>query len=60
MQKKVDFQEFNVAEDREAARAMIEKTQQMAVPVIVIDDKDILVGFNPAKLDELLSKGENE
>lgn len=27
----------------------------MAVPVIVIDDTDIMVGFNPAKLDELLS-----
>jgi glutaredoxin len=34
---------------------MIEKTQQMMVPVIVIDDKDIVIGFNPAKLDELLS-----
>ena len=39
---------------------MIEKTQQMAVPVIVIDDEDILVGFNPTKLDELLSKGEKK
>ncbi len=34
---------------------MIIKSQQKTVPVIVIDDTDFLVGFNPAKLDELLS-----
>jgi glutaredoxin len=33
---------------------MIEKTKQMGVPVIVIDDKDIVIGFNAAKLDEIL------
>jgi glutaredoxin len=44
-----------VVADRDAAKKMIEKTQQMMVPVIVIDDKDIVIGFNPAKLDELLS-----
>jgi glutaredoxin len=44
-----------VVADRDAAKIMIEKTQQMMVPVFVIDDKDIVIGFNPAKLDELLS-----
>jgi len=44
-----------VAKDREAAREMVEKSKQMAVPTIIIDDKDIVVGFNQAKLDELLS-----
>jgi hypothetical protein len=34
---------------------MMEKTNQLGVPVIIIDDKDILIGFDPAKLDELLS-----
>jgi len=34
---------------------MIERTQQYIVPVIIIDDKDVVVGFNTAKLDELLS-----
>lgn len=38
-----------------AAKEMIEKSKQMAVPLIIIDDKDIVVGFKPAKLDELLS-----
>jgi len=44
-----------VAADRDAAKEMIEKSKQMSVPVIIIDDKDIVIGFNQAKLDELLS-----
>jgi len=34
---------------------MIQKSGQMGVPVIVVDN-DIIVGFNQAKLDELLAK----
>jgi glutaredoxin len=43
-----------VAEDREKAKEMIEKSKQMGVPVIIVDD-EIIVGFNQAKLDSLLS-----
>ena len=50
----IAFQEHNVAVDREAADEMIEKTKQMGVPVIIIDDKDIIIGFDQAKLSELL------
>jgi len=46
--------------DKDAAKEMIEKTKQMAVPAIIIDDKDIVIGFNPAKLDELLSPGKKK
>ena len=56
-QKNVPFTEHDVSKDRDAAMEMVEKTKQMGVPVIVIDDKDFLVGFNPEKLDELLSSG---
>jgi glutaredoxin 3 len=51
---KIPFQEHNVVVDREAAREMVEKTRQMGVPVIIIDDKDIVIGFNQPKLNELL------
>ena len=44
-----------MAADKDAAKEMIEKSKQMSVPVIIIDDKDIVIGFNQAKLDELLS-----
>ncbi len=53
-QKGIVFTDYNVAEDREKAKEMIEKSKQMGVPVIVVGD-DIVVGFNQAKLDSLLS-----
>jgi len=53
-QKGITYEEHDVAADREAAKEMIEKSKQMAVPVIIVDEKDIVVGFNRAKLDELL------
>jgi glutaredoxin len=34
---------------------MIQKSNQMAVPVIVIGD-EVIVGFNQARIDELLAK----
>jgi len=43
-----------VAADREKAQEMIQKSGQMAVPVIMIDD-EIMVGFDQARLDELLA-----
>ncbi len=52
--KGIKFTEVNVAENREAAKEMIKKTGQMAVPVIAIDDQ-FVIGFNQGKLDQLLS-----
>ena len=54
-QKKITYLEYNVAGDKGKAKEMIQKSGQMGVPVIVIGD-EIVVGFNQAKLDELLSK----
>ncbi len=54
-QRGISYIEYNVAQDRERAREVIEKSKQMAVPVIIIDD-DIVVGFNPGKIEEALSK----
>ena len=54
-QKGISYEEHDVAADRDAAKEMIEKSKQMAVPVIIIDEKDIVVGFNQAKLDEILA-----
>jgi len=34
---------------------MIEKSKQMGVPVTIIGD-DVVVGFNQAKFDELLTE----
>jgi glutaredoxin len=51
---KIDFTEYNVGENREAAMEMVEKTKQMGVPVTIIDDTDIVIGYDTSKLDDLL------
>ena len=53
-QKDISYVEHNVAGDREATKEMIQKSGQMGVPIIIIDG-EVVVGFNQAKLDSLLS-----
>ena len=50
----VPFTDYNVGKDTVKRAEMIEKSGQMGVPVIVVDDKDLIVGFNEKKLAELL------
>ena len=52
-QKGVTYTEYDVANDREKAKEMIHKSGQMGVPVILVDN-EVVIGFNKAKLDELL------
>lgn len=49
----IDFQDVNVADDAVAREEMIEKTQQMGVPVIDIDGQAV-VGFDKEKISDLL------
>jgi glutaredoxin 3 len=39
--------------EREKAKELVQKSGQMAVPVILVDDQ-VVVGFNQARLDQLL------
>jgi glutaredoxin 3 len=50
----IEFEEINVAENRQAAEEMIRKSGQMGVPVIEING-EIVVGFNKEKISELLN-----
>jgi len=54
-QKGIPFVDRDVAQDRNAAKEMIEKSGQMGVPVITIND-EVVVGFNQTLLDQLLSQ----
>ena len=54
-QKGIPYTDTNVAADRDKAKEMVQKSGQMSVPVIVVDD-EVIVGFDQGKLDELLSK----
>ena len=49
----VPFTDYNVGTDTAKRKEMVEKSGQMGVPVIVIDDKDIVVGFDKKKISEL-------
>ncbi|GAI03868.1 unnamed protein product, partial [marine sediment metagenome] len=44
-EKNIPFEDVNVGDNPEAAKEMVKKSGQMAVPVIDIDGK-IIVGFN--------------
>ena len=44
-EKNIPFDDVNVGDNSEAAKEMVKKSGQMAVPVIDIDGK-IIVGFN--------------
>ncbi|MDZ4231073.1 MAG: glutaredoxin family protein [Dehalococcoidales bacterium] len=52
--KGIPYTEHNVAVDKGKAQEMIQKSGQMGVPVITIDD-EVIVGFNQGRLDSLLS-----
>ncbi|HRH27134.1 MAG TPA: glutaredoxin family protein [Parcubacteria group bacterium] len=52
----VTYESFDVSVDSNKRAEMMEKTGQLGVPVIEIEDK-IVIGFNKPKLAELLGLG---
>jgi len=54
-QKGIPYVDCDVAQDRDKAKEMIEKSKQMGVPVITVDG-EVVIGFNQALLDKLLAK----
>ncbi|MFA6094460.1 MAG: glutaredoxin domain-containing protein [Candidatus Paceibacterota bacterium] len=51
----VPFEDIDVSKDRKAGEEMVEKSGQMGVPVIQIDN-NIIVGFQPEVFKSLLAK----
>ena len=49
----VAYTEHDVAGNADKRKEMIDKSGQMGVPVIIIDD-NLIVGFNKPKISELL------
>ncbi len=49
----VSYEEYNVASDMKAREAMVEKSQQLGVPVIEVDD-NIIIGFDQKTLEHVL------
>jgi len=50
----VAYEEKDVSTDAAARDEMIAKSNQMGVPVIVIDNKDVVIGFDRNTLTRLL------
>jgi glutaredoxin 3 len=50
---KIKFNEYNVGTDLSRRQEMIEKSGQMGVPVIIIDD-EVMVGYDRDTLKESL------
>ncbi|NCO88564.1 NrdH-redoxin [Candidatus Roizmanbacteria bacterium CG2_30_33_16] len=51
--KKIPFEDIDVSKDQNQARAMVEKSGQMGVPQLWIDD-EVIIGFNKPIIDQLL------
>lgn len=52
-ENKVEFEDIDVSVNQQAAEEMIQKSQQMGVPVLDIDGT-IVIGFDKAKIKQLL------
>jgi glutaredoxin 3 len=50
----VPFVDYNVASDTQKRSEMLEKSGQLGVPVIIINNKDLIIGFDEERLAELL------
>jgi glutaredoxin-like YruB-family protein len=50
----VQYTEHNVASDLEKRKEMVDKTGQLGVPVITIDE-NIIVGFDKPQISKLLA-----
>jgi len=51
--KKVSFEDIDVSQDQQQAQKMVERSGEMGVPQLWIDDQ-IVIGFNKPAIDHLL------
>ncbi len=54
-ENKIQFTDYNVAQDQRKAQEMVSKSGQMGVPVLDINGK-IIVGFNKPEIEKALQK----
>ncbi|MDI6820697.1 MAG: glutaredoxin family protein [Patescibacteria group bacterium] len=49
----IEYEEYDVSKDKKALAEMVEKSHQMSVPVIDIEN-EIFVGFNRSDIEKVL------
>ena len=52
--KNIEFEDIDVSADKSQLDEMVEKSGQMGVPVITIND-EVIVGFDKEKIDKALN-----
>ena len=52
-EKKIEFEDIDVSKDQAQAQKMIEKSGEMGVPQLWIDD-EVVIGFNKPVIEHLL------
>lgn len=53
--RKARFEERSVDDDQDVVRELQEKYDSQSTPTVIIDDQ-IVIGFDPERLDELLER----
>lgn len=49
-EKKVTYTEYDVTADEEKRKELIDRSQQVGVPVMFIDDTEMIAGFEKEKI----------
>lgn len=49
----IPYEDINVAENAEAREELIRRTEQLTVPLIIVDE-EIVIGFDRGRLQRLL------
>lgn len=52
--KNVAFTDVNVMEDKKEATYIVRRTNQTGVPVMIVDDEKVLIGFDQKEIDSVL------
>ena len=53
-EKGIKYTEYDIQADASKREEVVQKSGQLGVPLVIIDDKDMVVGFDEPKLAELL------
>ncbi len=54
MEHRIRFREVDISRDQQAAKDLVRRTNQMGVPVTLINSKPV-IGFNKPEIDRLLN-----
>ena len=53
-EKNIAYTEYDVSADEEKMKELRERSQQMGVPIVFIDEKEMIVGFDKEKITAAL------